>query len=69
MKEKIKKLEIKLRKNIELNEQSQAAKKQSNAKSDIRDVIRRRKGEPDKRISLNVNRGTDLEIENVKTIS
>ncbi len=59
MKEKIKKLEIKLRKNIELNEQSQAAKKQSNAKSDIRDVIRRRKGEPDKRISLNVNRETD----------
>ncbi len=59
MKEKIKKLEIKLRKNIELNEQSQAAKKQSNAKSDIRDVIRRRKGKPDKRISLNVNRGTD----------
>jgi hypothetical protein len=59
MKEKIKKLEIKLRKNIELNEQSQDAKKQSHAKSDIRDVIRRRKGEPDKRISLNVNRGTD----------
>ena len=52
MKEKIKKLEIKLRKNIELNEQSQT-------KSDIRDVIRRRKGESDKRISLNVNRGTD----------
>ncbi len=52
MKEKIKKLEIKLRKNIELNEQSQA-------KPDIRDVIRRRKGEPDKRIPLNVNRGTD----------
>jgi hypothetical protein len=59
MKEKIKKLEIKLRKNIELNEQSQDAKKQSHAKSDIRDVVRRRKGEPDKRISLNVNRGTD----------
>ncbi|MBC8434453.1 MAG: hypothetical protein H8D96_21300 [Desulfobacterales bacterium] len=56
MKEKIKKLEIKLRKNIELNEQSQAAKKQSQAKSDISDVIRRRKGEPDKRIILNVNR-------------
>lgn len=52
MKEKIKKLEIKLRKNIELNEQSQA-------KSDIGNVIRRRKGEPDKRIFLNVNRGTD----------
>jgi len=49
VKEKMKKLEIKLRKNIELNEQS-------HAKSDIRDVIRRRKGEPDKRISLNVNR-------------
>jgi len=59
MKEKIKKLEIKLRKNIELNEQSQDAKKQSHAKSDIRDVIRRRKGEPDKRIPLNVNKGTD----------
>ncbi len=56
MKEKINKLEIKLRKNIELNEQSQDAKKQSHAKSDIRDVIRRRKGEPDKRIPLNVNR-------------
>ncbi len=59
MKEKIKKLEIKLRKTIELNEQAQAKKKQSNAKSDIRDVIRRRKGEPDKRIPLNVNSGTD----------
>ena len=59
MKEKIKKLEIKLRKNIELNEQSQSTKKQSQTKSDIRDVIRRRKGESDKRISLNVNRGTD----------
>ena len=59
MKEKIKELEIKLRKNIELNEQTQATKEQSHAKSDIRDVIRRRKGEPDKRIFLNVNRGTD----------
>ena len=59
MKEKIKKLEIKLRKNIELNEQSQSTKKQSQTKSDVRDVIRRRKGESDKRISLNVNRGTD----------
>jgi len=56
MKEKIKKLKIKLRKNIVINEQSQAAKKQSQAKSDISDVIRRRKGEPDKRIILNVNR-------------
>ena len=59
MKEKMKKLEIKLRKNIELNEQSQVTKEKSKAKSDIRDVIRRRKGEPDKRISLNVNRGAD----------
>jgi len=59
MKEKTKKLEIKLRKNIELSEQSQDAKKQSQAKSDIGNVIRRRKGEPDKRISLNVNKGTD----------
>jgi|GEM_PF-1060895 len=59
MKGKIKKLEIKLRKNIELNEQSQSTKKQSQTKSDIRDVIRRRKGESDKRISLNINRGTD----------
>ena len=59
MKEIIKKLEIKLRKNIELNEQSQAAKKQSQTKSDIGNVIRRRKGEPDKRMFLNVNRGTD----------
>lgn len=59
MKEKIKKLETKLRKNIELNKQSQSTKKQSQTKSDIRDVIRRRKGESDKRISLNVNRGTD----------
>ena len=59
MKEKIKKLEIKLRKNIELNEQSQVTKKQSQAKSDIGYVFRRRKGEPDKRISLNVKRGTD----------
>jgi len=58
MKEKIKKLEIKLRKNIEFNEQTQAKKKQSQAKSDIRDVIRSRKGEPDKRIFLNVNRGS-----------
>lgn len=59
LKKKIKKLEIKLRKNIELNEQSQVAKKQSQAKSDISDIIRRRKGEPDKRIPLNVNRRTD----------
>ena len=56
MKKKIKKLEIKLRKNIEFNEQSQAAKKQSQPKSDIGNVIRRRKGEPDKRISRKLNK-------------
>ena len=49
--EKIKKMEDKLRKNIEINEESQAKKKQLQAKSDIGDVIRRRKGEPEKRIS------------------
>ena len=51
MKEKIKELEIKFRKNIEFNEQTQAKKKQSQHKSDITDVIRRRKGKLDKRIS------------------
>ena len=58
MKEKMKKLEIKLRKNIELNEKSQVTKEQSKAKSDISDVIRRRKGEPDKRVS-NVSQGVE----------
>ena len=47
----MKKLEVKLRKNIEFNKQSQA-------KSDISDVIRRRKGEPDKRIST-VSQGVE----------
>ncbi len=56
MKEKMKKLETKLRKNIELNEQSQATKEQSQAKSDISDVIRRRKGAPDKRVSRKLNK-------------
>jgi hypothetical protein len=49
--EKIKELEIKLRKMFEINKKSQAKKKRWQAKSDIDDVIRRRKGEPDKRIS------------------
>ena len=48
MKKKINELEVKLRKNVELNEQSQD-------KSDIGDVIRRRKGKPDKRISRKLN--------------
>ncbi len=48
---KSKELEIKLRKMFELNEQSQSAKEQPQVKSDASDVIRRRKGKPDKRIS------------------
>jgi len=54
--EKIKKIEVKLRKYIEINEEPQATKKQLQAKSDIGDVIRRRKGEPEKRISLKLNK-------------
>jgi len=54
--EKIKEFKIKRRKNIELNEQFQATKEKSHAKSDIGDVIRRRKGEPDKRFSLELNK-------------
>ncbi len=49
--EKSKDLEIKLRKMFEINKKFQAKKKRWQAKSDIDDVIRRRKGEPDKRIS------------------
>jgi len=54
--EKIKELEIKLRKNIELSEQSQTAKEQQQAKSNTSVVIRRRKGEQDKRISRKLNK-------------
>lgn len=54
--EKIKELEIKLRKNIELSEQSQTAKEQQQAKSNTSLVIRRRKGEQDKRISRKLNK-------------
>ena len=36
---------------FELNEQSQSAKEKPQVKSDTGDVIRRRKGNPDKRIS------------------
>jgi hypothetical protein len=43
-------LEFKLRTMLVLNEQSQATKEKSKAKSDIGNVIRRRKGDPDKRI-------------------
>ena len=47
---------IKRRKSFEINEESQATKEQPQTQSDIGDVIRRRKGEPDKRISLELNK-------------
>ena len=56
MKKRIRDLEIKIRKNIELNEQFQASKKQSQAEMRYGDVIRRRKGEQDKRIFRKFNR-------------
>ena len=49
--EKSKELEIKLRKMFELNKQFKSEKEQPQVKSDSSDVIRRRKGKPDKRIS------------------
>ena len=54
--EKIKELEIKLRKNIELSEQSQTAKEHQQAKSNNSIVIRRRKGEQEKRIPRKLNK-------------
>ena len=48
--EKSKELEIKLRKNIELYEQSRIAEKNPQVKLDNGGVIRRREGEPDRRI-------------------
>ena len=51
MKKQIKELELRLRKMFELNEQLQATKKKSKSKSNIGNVIRRRKGEPEKWIS------------------
>ena len=56
MKEKIKELEIKLRKNIELSEQSQVAKEKPQGKPGTGEVIRRRKGEQDKRIFRELNK-------------
>jgi hypothetical protein len=49
---KRKDLEIKLQKMIEISKNFQVKKKQFQTKSDIEHVIRRRKGEPDKLISL-----------------
>jgi len=56
VKEKIKELEFQLRKMLELNEQSQTTKEKSKSKSNIDNVIRRRKGEPDKRIPQKSNK-------------
>ena len=56
MKEKIKELEIKLRKNIEFYEQSQVTKEKPQVKPDTGEVIRRRKGEPDRRIFRKLNK-------------
>ncbi|MBW1751526.1 MAG: hypothetical protein JRJ46_00125 [Deltaproteobacteria bacterium] len=56
MEEKIKEFKIKRRKSFEINEQFQSTKEKLHAQSDIRDVIRRRKGEPDKRISFELNK-------------
>jgi hypothetical protein len=56
VKEKFKELEYKFRRMLELNEQSQTTKEQSKSKSNIGNVIRRRKGEPDKWISCKLNR-------------
>jgi hypothetical protein len=53
VKEKFKKLEFQLQKMLELNEQSQTTNEES--KSNIGNVIRRRKGEPDKWISCKLN--------------
>ena len=52
---KSKELEIKLRKMFEINEIFQANKKQWQAKPDVNNVIRRRKGEPDKLIPQKAN--------------
>jgi len=54
--EKSKELEIKLRKMFEINEKFQAKKKRWQAKPDVDNVIRRRKGEPDKRIPQKSNK-------------
>ena len=50
MKGKFKELEFRLREMLELNKQSQTTKEKSKSKSNIGNVIRRRKGEQDKRI-------------------
>ncbi|MEA1949061.1 MAG: hypothetical protein U9N83_17375 [Thermodesulfobacteriota bacterium] len=54
--EKSKELEIKLRKMFETNEKLQAKKKRWQDKPDVDNVIRRRKGEPDKFIPQKANK-------------
>jgi hypothetical protein len=53
---KKKALEILLRKNIELYEKSRVRKEKLKARSGTGNVIRRRKGDPDKRIVFELNR-------------
>jgi hypothetical protein len=56
VKGKIKELEIKLRKNIELYENSLVAEEKPQVKPDTGEVIRRRKGEPERRIFRKLNK-------------
>lgn len=56
MENKKKALEILLRKNIELYEKYRARKEKSKARSGTGNVIRRRKGDPDKWIAFELNR-------------
>lgn len=56
MKKKIIELEFRLRKMLELNEQLQTTKEESKSKSNIGNVIRRRKGESDKWISFKLKK-------------
>jgi len=56
VKGKFKELEFRLREMLELNKQSQTTKEKSKSKSNIDNVIRRRKGEPDKRIPQKSNK-------------
>jgi len=55
VKGKFKELEFRLREMLELSEKSQTTKENSKSKSNIGNVIRRRKGEPDKWISCKLN--------------
>jgi hypothetical protein len=52
VKRKIKALELKLQKMLEISEKLRTTKEESKSKSIMGDVIRRRKGEPDKWISF-----------------